>query len=295
MPLSQLRNVNFGRTRLNATGSTGVGYQLLDETGAVESARTTTGVYQTAPGIYAAYISFPDDFRGQVLWDTGTTFPSTFYATEQYNVEENDPRVASIHAQTTYVSGTVSGISSSIDAVANVLNVVSGNVDNVFDVLTQVSGNVDQINDTTLQTFSTVSSMQSQVTQMSGTINDIYDIVFDLSGTITSLSSSANILSSSVYAISSSATLISASAAIIDNSVSMLSGAIADLAGITGTLGNIETKVDRLIDIQYGRWFIDNNQMIFYKEDNVTEVARFDLFDENGNPTMDAVFDRVKL
>jgi uncharacterized protein YoxC len=281
MPLSQLRNVNFGRTRLNATGSTGVGYQLLDETGSVQSSRTTTGVYQTAPGIYAAYITFPDNFRGQVLWDTGTTFPSTFYATEQYNVEENDPRVASVHAQTTYISGATAGISSSVGSVISVLS--------------QVSGNVDQINDTTLQTFSTVSSMQSQVTQMSGTINDIYDIVFDLSGTITSLSSSANILSSSVYAISSSATLISASAAIIDNSVSMLSGAIAELAGITGTLGNIETKVDRLIDIQYGRWFIDNNQMIFYKEDNVTEVARFDLFDENGNPTMDAVFDRVKL
>lgn len=75
----------------------------------------------------------------------------------------------------------------------------------------------------------------------------------------------------------------------------MLSGAIADLAQISGTLGNIEANVDRLIDIQYGRWYIVNDQMIFYKEDNVTEVARFDLFDNNGNPTMDAVFDRVKV
>ena len=49
------------------------------------------------------------------------------------------------------------------------------------------------------------------------------------------------------------------------------------------------------MDIQYGRWYINNNQMIFYKEDNVTEVARFNLFDDNGNPTMDAVFDRVKI
>ena len=267
MPLSQLRNVNFGKSKLNATGSSGVGYQLLSETGAVQAVRTTSGVYKTAPGIYAAYISFPDYFRGQVLWDTGAAFASTFYATEQYNVEENDPRVASTYANTNYITGSVNYISSTLHAV---------------------SGNVDQINNTTTQIFGTVNNMQTQVTQMSGTLNNVYDLVFDLSGTI-------NILSSSVTAISSSATLISSSANIIDNSVSTLSGAIASLSQITGTLASIETKTDRLIDIQYGRWFIDNNQMIFYGEDNVTEVARFDLFDDSGNPTMDAVFERVKV
>ena len=35
--------------------------------------------------------------------------------------------------------------------------------------------------------------------------------------------------------------------------------------------------------------------MIFFKEDNVTEVARFDLFDDAGNPTMDAVFERTRV
>ena len=159
MPLSQLRNVNFGRTRLNATGSTGVGYQLLDETGAVEVSRTTTGVYQTAPGIYAAYISFPDNFRGQVLWDTGTAFLTASYATEQYNVEENDPRVADTNTKVT----------------------------------------------------------------------------------------------------------------------------------------TMQTDMQRLIDIEYGRWKIIGNQMIFYKEDNSTVIATYNLFDDLGVPSMDAVFDRVKV
>ena len=145
MPLSQLRNVNFGRTRLNATGSSGVGYQLLDTSGGVVSSRTTTGVYQTAPGIYAAYVSFPDNFRGQILWDTGTTFVTASYATEQYNYEENNP------------------------------------------------------------------------------------------------------------------------------------------------------KVDSIYDVQFGRWRIVGDQMLFYKEDNATEIARFNLFDDAGNPTMDAVFERVKV
>jgi hypothetical protein len=159
MSLSQLRNVNFGRTRLNATGSSGVGYQILDTVGSVVSPRTTSGVYQTAPGIYAAYVTFPDNFRGQLLWDTGATFPTASYATEQYNVEENNP-----------------------------------NVDAVLDTLHDITG----------------------------TLNSIYDI-------------------------------------------------------------------------QFGRWRIVGNQMIFFKEDNATEVARFDLFDDAGNPTMDAVFERTRV
>lgn len=146
MSLQQLRVCNFGKTKANAIGTTGVGYTLLDSAGSITSARTTSGVYQTAPGIYAAYVTFPDNFRGQILWDTGTYFsPDTYHASEQYNVEENDPRVA-----------------------------------------------------------------------------DTYHM-------------------------------------------------------------------------QFGRWKIESNQMIFYKEDNVTELARFDLLDSTGSPTMDAVFDRFRV
>ena len=159
MSLSQLRNVNFGRTRLNATGSLGVGYQILDIAGSVVTPRTTSGVYQTAPGIYAAYVTFPDKFRGQLLWDTGSTFLTASYAPEQYNAEENNP-----------------------------------NVDVVLDTIQEITG----------------------------TLNSIYDI-------------------------------------------------------------------------QFGRWRIVSNQMIFFKEDNSTEVARFDLFDDAGNPTMDAVFERTRV
>lgn len=47
--------------------------------------------------------------------------------------------------------------------------------------------------------------------------------------------------------------------------------------------------------VEGGRWFIDNNQMIFYAADNVTEVARFNLFDSAGLPTESDVFDRVRV
>lgn len=160
MALQQLRNVNFGRNRANATGSTGVGFTLLDVSGSVVQTRTTSSVYQLSPdtGLYAAYVSFPNDFRGQLFWDTGTAFTTASYATEQFNVEENNPRIDDI---------------------------------------------------------------QRTVNMMSGTIAQLYDISF-------------------------------------------------------------------------GRWHIIGNQMRFYKEDNVTEVCRFNLFDDLGAPSMDAVFQRVK-
>jgi len=50
-----------------------------------------------------------------------------------------------------------------------------------------------------------------------------------------------------------------------------------------------------LKSVEGGRWKIENNQMIFYDEDNVTEIMRFDLYDENGEPTMRNVFERKRV
>ncbi len=45
-----------------------------------------------------------------------------------------------------------------------------------------------------------------------------------------------------------------------------------------------------------GRWKLDtdSNLMIFYKEDNSTELARFSLTDSEGNGTTTSVFERTK-
>lgn len=161
MPLQQLRNVNFGLNRANATGSSGVGYTLLNTAGEVVTSRTTTGVYQveTGSGIYAAYVTLPDNFRGQLLWDTGSIFPKKSYAAEQVNVEENNPLVAETHQIVTLMS----------------------------------------------------------------------------------------------------------------------------------------SKLEQIYQMQYGRWQIVDKQMIFYTDDNRTEIARFNLFDDRGLPSVDAVFQRVKV
>lgn len=154
----QLKNVNFGVSRANATGSSGVGYTLIDSLGNVISSRTTIGVYQIVPnsGIYAANITIPDNFNGQILWDTANFFSKTYRAIEHYNTEEK--------------------------------------------------------------------------------IDDIWQAI----------------------------------------------------SSITGSLTFIR-------DMTAGRWKIENNQMKFYKEDNMTLIAVYDLYDQNGLPSSEIVVERSKV
>lgn len=50
-------------------------------------------------------------------------------------------------------------------------------------------------------------------------------------------------------------------------------------------------------DIEGGRWKIDpvTSTMTFYKDDNTTVVATFQLKDQNGQPTFNAPFERSRL
>lgn len=66
---------------------------------------------------------------------------------------------------------------------------------------------------------------------------------------------------------------------------------------ITNIKGAISSDLTLVRDMIAGQWKIDpeNSQMIFYKEDNQTEVARFDLRDKNNNPSYLSVFNRRKV
>lgn len=58
----------------------------------------------------------------------------------------------------------------------------------------------------------------------------------------------------------------------------------SDLTNISDKL--VKSEDIRFIrDIESGRWDLVGNQMVFYASDNITEVARFDMFDSAGNPT----------
>jgi len=49
-------------------------------------------------------------------------------------------------------------------------------------------------------------------------------------------------------------------------------------------LNAIQTAAEFSADINGGSWKIIGSEMVFYKPDNITEIARFPLKDINGNP-----------
>jgi len=58
---------------------------------------------------------------------------------------------------------------------------------------------------------------------------------------------------------------------------------------------NTDSKITTIRDIEAGKWEIINDQMIFYAQDNLTEVARFNLFDAAGQPSEVNVYKREKV
>lgn len=67
------------------------------------------------------------------------------------------------------------------------------------------------------------------------------------------------------------------------------------LTGVSGSIVAVATDIAFIKSIEGGRWKIENNRMKFYKDDNITLVAEFDLFDSSGTPSESSVFERVRL
>ena len=69
--------------------------------------------------------------------------------------------------------------------------------------------------------------------------------------------------------------------------------------GNTRVYATEEIKMDQKVArfIHTGRWQIDENtnQMIFYEDDNVTEIARYDLKDRNGSASITEIFERTRV
>jgi hypothetical protein len=112
-----------------------VGYAVYDSLGNVVSPRTTAGVYQviTGSGLYAAPVTYPDGFNGQIVWDcppvTGSqgTVLSQSYAAEEQNYLANNPKADDTWQMVSSVTGSVQGLYDvafgrwRIDPVANTM------------------------------------------------------------------------------------------------------------------------------------------------------------------------------
>ena len=72
----------------------------------------------------------------------------------------------------------------------------------------------------------------------------------------------------------------------IFNATYFAGGQSANYQCVTGVVMDI-------YDLEYGRWKIVSNQMIFYKPDGITEIARFDLKDLAGAATQVNVYERT--
>lgn len=52
--------------------------------------------------------------------------------------------------------------------------------------------------------------------------------------------------------------------------------------------------IEMIKQINSGKWVLENNQLIFYENDNGTELMRFNLFDQTGQPAMKNIFTRER-
>ncbi len=83
--------------------------------------------------------------------------------------------------------------------------------------------------------------------------------------------------------------------AVVSDSGLVNAQASADATWQHGSGVQLLTDTDLIKQIETGRWRIESNQMIFYEEDNTTEIMRFDLFDEAGDPANTDIFDRQRV
>jgi hypothetical protein len=83
MSVTNIKTVNFGKSKTGLTGT--AGYTLYSADGTVSQLRTTSGIYEFgSSGIYASEITFSDTFHGTIFWDV-TGSGNTVYASEEYN------------------------------------------------------------------------------------------------------------------------------------------------------------------------------------------------------------------
>lgn len=85
-------------------------------------------------------------------------------------------------------------------------------------------------------------------------------------------------------------TVISGSGLTSEEHTQLMSTAVEDGGRLETVDDNILAALsylDFIKEIEGGKWEISGGQMVFYKDDNITEIARFDLtYDGDGNPIM---------
>ena len=82
----------------------------------------------------------------------------------------------------------------------------------------------------------------------------------------------------------------------LDLSTQFSGSIVWSVSGNSSAFATEEVKIDQKMAryIHTGRWMVDETakQMIFFQDDNETEIARYDLFDRSGNASITELFER---
>lgn len=82
----------------------------------------------------------------------------------------------------------------------------------------------------------------------------------------------------------------------LDLSTQFSGSIVWSINGNTNVYATEEVKIDQKMarHINTGRWKVDKDtkEMIFYQDDNSTEIARYGLFDKDGNSSINELFER---
>lgn len=95
MTITLPKTASFGGTHTGLVGTAGVA--ILNADGTVHTARTIAGIYEIGGGCYGKEVTFADNFKGSLKWDTGGGTP--VYAVEEYIYYENNPIVDDIYTR----------------------------------------------------------------------------------------------------------------------------------------------------------------------------------------------------
>jgi hypothetical protein len=106
-----------------------VGYQLFNADGTANGSRITAGVAErpAGTGSYAATVTFPDAFTGEIRWDTGET-PTPAYASEEINPgsdEYTDAKASAVKSSADAASAAAGAASTAASAAASAASAAS--------------------------------------------------------------------------------------------------------------------------------------------------------------------------
>jgi hypothetical protein len=123
------KSVDFG---LAKAGLLTVGYQLFDSDGTPDGPRVTSGIVEINPGLYCTYVTFPDDFHGVILWDTGGS--PIQYASEDVDAPIDistdlsaiEADIAAIRAKTDGFGAITVTLASVVSETGDLPNIIQG-------------------------------------------------------------------------------------------------------------------------------------------------------------------------